>query len=71
MSDQSVSAPEEISTQSKEADAILPAIAPKDGVLDESHCKPVFAQVDIGVLYEEEEEDVPWVLEGYLAESGW
>jgi len=63
MSDQSVSAPNEISTQSKEADAIFPAIAPKDGVLDESHCKPVFAQVDIGVLYEEEEEGMS---HGYL-----
>jgi predicted ATP-dependent serine protease len=78
VTDQSASAPEEIPIQSKEADAILPPITPKDGSLDESHCKPVltpdkplFAPVDIGVLYEEEEEDVPWVLEGYLAEGGW
>src|SRR6185503_2841227 len=44
------------------------------GSLDESHCKadkPVFAPVDIGDLYAEEEEDVPWVLEGYLLEGGW
>jgi AAA domain-containing protein len=74
MSDQSASAPDEMPMQSQEADAILPAITPKDGSLDESHCKrdkSVFAPVDIGVLYEEEEEDVPWVLEGYLAEGGW
>jgi hypothetical protein len=41
--------------QSKEADAILPGITPKDGDLDESHSKPVWLQkplfnpVDIGV----------------------
>jgi hypothetical protein len=77
ISAQSVSASEEIPIQSKEADTILPPITPKDGSLDESHCKPVlvpdkplFAPVDIGVLYQEEEEDVPWVLEGYLAEGG-
>jgi predicted ATP-dependent serine protease len=74
ISDQSVSATSEMPIQSKEADAIIPAITPKDGVLDESHYKPdkpVFAPVDIGALYEEEEEDVPWVLEGYLVEGGW
>ena len=31
ISDQSASAPEEMPKQSKEADAILPAITPKDG----------------------------------------
>ena len=74
ISNQPVSAPSEIPIQSKEADTILPAITPKDGSLDESHCKadkPVFAPVDIGDLYAEEEEDVPWVLEGYLLEGGW
>lgn len=71
ISDQSASALDEMPLQSKEADAILPAITPKDGVLDESHCKPVFDPVDIGVLYEEVEEDIPWILEGYLAEGAW
>ena len=55
--DQSESAPEEIAIQTKEPDAILPALIPKDGVLDESHSRSVFAPVDIGVLYEQVEED--------------
>jgi predicted ATP-dependent serine protease len=78
ISDQSVSATSEMPIQTKEADAIPPDITPKDGDLDESHSKPVlvpdkpvFAPVDIGDLYEEEEEDVPWILEGYLLEGGW
>ena len=78
ISDESGSVPEEMPMQSKEPDSILPPITPKDDSLDQSHCKPVlsqvkpvFAPVDIGVLYEEEEEDVPWILEGYLAEGGW
>lgn len=62
---------DEDSMQAKEADAILPAHTHTQGGLDESNYNGVFSPVDIGVLYEEEEEDVPWVLEGYLAEGVW
>ena len=62
---------DEVSMQAKEADAILPARTHAQGGLDESIHNGVFSPVDIGVLYEEVEEDVPWVLEGYLAEGVW
>lgn len=46
---------------------ILPQLSPKDGSLDKSNYCPAFCPVDIGVLLEEAEQEVPWILEGYLA----
>ena len=73
-----LSVPEEVSAKGGDVVSIRPPSIPSTGGLDESHSmpvlvpdKPVFAPVDIGDLYEEEEEDVPWILEGYLAEGGW
>jgi len=51
----------------KEADEILPAPSPTSGVMDESNSFTVFHPRDIGELYEEVQEEVPWLIEGYLA----
>jgi hypothetical protein len=50
---------------------ILPDISAKVLVPDESYEHKGFCPIDVGALLEEEEEDIQWLLEGYLAPGAW
>jgi hypothetical protein len=50
--------------------SIRPSTAPYTGRLDEWNLSPGFRPVDIGKLLQEEDAEVPWIVEGYLAEGG-
>ena len=57
------------SRSSGEGNSILASIIPKSEGLPETNPASVFRPVDIGTLLAEPEEDIPWIIDGYLAQG--
>lgn len=53
------------------AEGIHPHAYPEGRSPDKSNCSSQFCPVDISVLFGQVEEDIPWLLEGYLAPGLW
>lgn len=54
----------------KEANGIRPSPTPRKGYMDESNARSAFQPRDVGELFQETTEAIPWICKGYLFRGG-